>query len=54
MEQREITYNNTITLPGVIIDDLIIRSDEGVIDDLQIGVDHRHSGQLQTMNSITL
>lgn len=43
-----------IALPGVIVDDLIIRSNEGVINDLQTRVDQRHSGQLQTMNGITL
>ncbi len=51
---RRKTAKYLITLPGVIVDDLIIRSDEGVIDNLQIRVDHHHSGQLQTMNGVTL
>lgn len=43
-----------ITLPRVIVDHLIIRRDKGVVDDLQTGVDQRHSGQFQAINGETL
>lgn len=42
------------TLPRVIVDHLVIRRDKGVIDDLQTGVDQRHSGQFQAINGVTL
>lgn len=43
-----------LSLPCVIVDDLIIRPDKSVVDDLQAGVNQRHSGQLQTLNGVTL
>lgn len=43
-----------LSLPCVIVDHLIIRPDKSVVDDLQAGVHQRHSGQLQTLNGVTL
>lgn len=46
-------FNFTV-LPGVVVDDIIIRSDKGIIDYLQTRIDHSHSRQLQTINGVTL
>lgn len=43
-----------LSLPCVIVDHLIIRPDKSVIDNSQAGVNQRHSGQLQTLNGVTL
>lgn len=43
-----------MALPGVVVNDIIIRFHKGVIDDLQTGVDNSHSGQLQTLSGIAL
>ena len=45
-KKNSLNLSNLMGVPGVVINDLIFRLDKGVIDDLQAGVDHRHSGQL--------
>lgn len=46
--------SSAVGVPGVVINDLAFRLDKGVIDDLQGGTDHSHSGQLQALSRITL
>lgn len=41
-------------IPGVVVYDLIVRLNKGVVDDLQIAVHHCDSHQLQTVCGVAL
>lgn len=40
--------------PGIIVNDIIIRLDKGVKDNLQTAVDNSHSHNFQTLSCVAL